>query len=137
MKPWEHAVRDVAAFGGVVDDYLKIHDWFDQTKAFMPDLRHRAVLHNAWGIFLCEQVFGAVVVNSTGLAIPVRTIAERHVLADLKFIPTFEQCFGALPFHDWLTGKSEGFRSVVVDALVKAAHDADGGAGNGAGDGDE
>lgn len=121
MKPYEHALRDVAAFGGVVDDYLKIHDWFDQTKAFLPDMRHRAVLHNAWGIFVCEQVFGVVVENSEGKKIPTRTLAERHVLADLKFIPTFEQCFGALPFHDWLTGKSDGFRSVVVDALVRAA----------------
>ncbi len=121
MKPYDHALRDVAAFGGVVDDYLAIHDWFDQTKAFLPDMRHRAVLHNAWGIFLCEQVFGVVVKNADGKHIPVRTIAERHVLADLKFIPTFEQCFGDLPFHDWLTGKSEGFRDVVIDALKSKA----------------
>jgi hypothetical protein len=121
MKPLEHAQKDVAAFGGVVEDYLPIHDFFDQTKAFIPDMRHRAVLHNAWGIFLCERVFGPSLTNKDGKVLAVRTIAERHVLQDLKFIPTFEQCFGALPFYDWLTGKNEGFRAIVMDALSRAS----------------
>src|SRR5258708_6794120 len=66
MKPLEHAQRDVAHFGGVEEDYLPIHDFFDQTKAFIPDMRHRAVLHNAWGIFLCERMFGPSLTNKDG-----------------------------------------------------------------------
>jgi hypothetical protein len=119
MKPLEHAQKDVATFGGVVEDYLPVHDFFDQTKAFMPDMRHRAVLHNAWGIFLCERMLGPSITNRDGRVIATRTIAERHVMQDLKFIPTFEQCFGDLPFHDWLTGKSDSFRAVLVDALLR------------------
>lgn len=125
VKPLEHAERDVATFGGSVDDYLPIHSFFDQTKAFLPDLRHRTVLHNAFGIFLCEQVFGPyLTLAGDGRRIATRTIAERHVLQDLKFIPTFEQCFGDLPMRDWLSGRDEPFRAVVLDALQVAARTA-------------
>lgn len=117
MKPLEHAQLDVKTFGGKLEDYLPIHNWFDQTKQFMPDMRHRAVLHNAFGIYLCEQVFGPYVTNNDGKQIAVRTIGERHVLKDLKFIPTFEQCFGDLPLKDWMMGKHNRLREMVMDAI--------------------
>ena len=48
MKPWIHAENSVKKFGGIPEDYLKIHDWFDQTKAHFPDMRHRAILHSSF-----------------------------------------------------------------------------------------
>lgn len=119
MKPLEHALLDVKAFGGVIEDYIPIHNWFDQTKQFMPDMRHRAILHNAFGIYLCEQVFGPYITNSSGKKVAVRTIAERHVLKDLKFIPTFDQCFGELPLKDWMMGKHNKLREMVMDVIQK------------------
>jgi hypothetical protein len=35
--PWHHAISSTKQHGGKPEDYLKIHDWFDQTKAHMPD----------------------------------------------------------------------------------------------------
>lgn len=32
----------------------------DQTKACLPDVRHRAILHSSFGCFLAEQVFGHI-----------------------------------------------------------------------------
>ena len=64
MKPYYHAKKSVKKFGGKWNDYIVIHDWFDQTKAHIADSRHRSILHNAWGIFLCEQVFGTTILNS-------------------------------------------------------------------------
>jgi hypothetical protein len=53
---------------------------FDSTRASLPDNRHRMVLHNAFGILLCEQVFGAAITNSAGKRVFVRDIGVQHVL---------------------------------------------------------
>lgn len=114
MKPWNHAVRSAQKFGGVPEDYLKIHDWFDQTKAALPDMRHRMLLHNSMGIFICEQVFGHTVKNSNGADVSVRDVAEQHVIDDLGMIPTVEKCLDGLPLKAWMTGnRARNF--VVVD----------------------
>ena len=90
MKPYLHAQKTVQKYGGKVEDYQKIHDWFDQTKAMVPDMRHRAVLHHAFGIFLCEQQFGITLTNSDGRIVQVRDIGEQHVIDDLGYIPTIQ-----------------------------------------------
>lgn len=109
MKPLMHALISVKKFGGVPADYIEIHDWFDQTKAHIADARHRLVLHNAFGIFLCEQVHGEIVqmpngsfkrmpyiTISTGKQVCVRDIAEQHVLDDLGAIPSLSECFATI-----------------------------------------
>lgn len=111
MKPLFHARISARKFGGEPEDYIEIHNWFDQTKAHIPDSRHRLVLHNSFGIFLCEQQFGEMVIKSdgslqkmpyitisTGKQVCVRDIAEQHVIDDLGHIPTLASCFtGNLP----------------------------------------
>lgn len=71
-----------------MEDYFPIHDFIDSSKATMPDVRHRALLHNSFGIFLVERVFGRYITNADGKDVPVREVAERHVIEDLGFIPT-------------------------------------------------
>ena len=66
MKPYIHARNSVKRYGGTVEDYQKIHDFFDSTKAAFADVRHRAILHNSFGIFLVESVFGTTITNSDG-----------------------------------------------------------------------
>ena len=90
MHPYHHALSSAKKHGGKPDDYEFIHAWFDATKAFMGDARHRALRHHAAGIFWCEQEFGSVIRNSDGKDIPVRLIAEQHVNEDMGFIPTVE-----------------------------------------------
>ena len=104
MKPRVHAVRSARQFGGEPEDYQRIHDFFDQTKAHMPDMRHRAILHSSFGIFLCEQVFGTTIVNSAGQHVSVRDVGEQHVLDDLRFIPTIQDWLRDLPFTEWTGG---------------------------------
>jgi len=104
MKPWNHARGSVKKWGGEPEDYLPVHDFIDSTKAAMPDLRHRAVLHNAMGIFLCERVFGPVITNSDGRHVSVRDIAEQHVIEDMGFIPSLEDWLDELPQSAWHGG---------------------------------
>lgn len=104
MKPWQHARSSVKKWGGKEEDYLPLHDFFDSTKAAMPDIRHRAVLHNAMGIFLLERVFGPVVVNSDGKKVPTRDVGENHVLEDMGFIPSLEDWLDTMPIEPWMGG---------------------------------
>lgn len=102
MKPFTHAKNSARKYGGSPDDYIQIHNFFDQTKAHIPDMRHRAVLHNSFGIFLCESQFGVTITNSNGVRISVRDVAEDHVLEDLGTIPTLQDCFEGLPLSKLL-----------------------------------
>lgn len=104
MKPLQHAKVSVRKYGGKVEDYLPLHNFFDQTKAALPDVRHRAILHSALGIFLLEQVHGTYITNSDGAEVSVRSVGEDHVLQDLGFIPTVERWLAKLPFEPWMGG---------------------------------
>lgn len=101
--PFYHAKSSAKRFGGVAEDYQEIHNWFDQTKAFVPDVRHRAILHSSFGIFLCEQVFGVTITRkSDGKEVPTRTIAEQHIQEDMGFIPTPEMWFRSFHMEGWM-----------------------------------
>ena len=92
--PLKHAESSARKFGGKAEDYLAIHNWFDESKSFFTDFRHRALRHHAEGIFLCERIFGVAIVNNEGKQVPVRYIGEQHVREDLGRIPTAQ---------DWLS----------------------------------
>lgn len=118
MTPFEHAVLSVRDFGGTTSDYLKLHEYLDQTKFMLPDWRHRMFLHNTLGITLCEQQFGASITNSNNVEISVREIARKHITQDLNGkVPTLQEWVDGLtnnkteswmnkpyqPDLDWLT----------------------------------
>lgn len=92
-----HALSSVRKWGGTVDDYLPLHQWFDQSKAILADPRHRALRHHAEGIFMLETIFGETLVNADGRTVPVRLIGEQHVREDLGAIPSL--CRLGAPHH--------------------------------------
>lgn len=100
--PMVHAESSAKKFGGVAEDYLPIHDWFDQSKELMPDMRHRALRHHAAGIFEAERVFGHEITNSDGKKVQVRYIGEQHVVEDLGFIPTLHDWFENMTMQKWM-----------------------------------
>lgn len=107
MNPYHHALSSVSRFGGVVDDYLPLHQWLDESKAYFPDLRHRALRHHAEGIFLLERIFGVTLTNSEGRAVPVRFIGEQHVKEDLGRIPTVQDWLECLAPQAWMMTRSQ------------------------------
>lgn len=84
-----HALSSVRRWGGDPEDYLPLHQWFDESKKIIADPRHRALRHHAEGIFMLETVFGVTIRNSAGRHVPVRLIGEQHVTVDLGRIPSF------------------------------------------------
>ena len=75
---YHHALSSVKLWGGKPEDYIRIHNWFDESKKIVADFRHRALRHHAEGIFMAETIFGTTITNSSGRAIPVRWIGEQH-----------------------------------------------------------
>lgn len=122
MKPHLHAKLSVKKFGGVIDDYMEIHEFIDSSKIAMPDVRHRAVLHSAFGCYLAERIFGRLITNSDGDLVSVRDIAENHIIQDLGFIPTMEFWLKGLPIEEWMSGtmkqKSVKNKNISFDQLI-------------------
>lgn len=88
MKPYDHAVASAKTFGGTWEDFIEIHNFFDQFRSSVGDPRHRMFLHNTNGVLLCEQVFGPVWAISGDKSVATRDIAEHHIISDLGKIPT-------------------------------------------------
>jgi len=105
MNSYYHAKNSANRYGGKPEDYQPVHDFIDSTKAAVGDVRHRAVLHNAFGCFVAERVFGTTITNSDGRKVPVRLIAEEHIIEDLGSLPTLSQCLEGLPITDLLAAK--------------------------------
>jgi hypothetical protein len=94
MHPYYHAVSSVRRHGGVPEDYLPLHNWFDSSKETFPDFRHRCLRHHSQGIFECERVFGTTITIADGRKVPTRILGEQHVKED---------CGGRIPsLGDWL-----------------------------------
>ena len=86
--PLQHAKSSVRKFGGIVEDYIHIHEWFDETKSWLGHSRHRIFRHHSEGIFECESKFGKSFTNSDGKIGYTRYVGEQHVKED---------CFGYIP----------------------------------------
>ncbi|MFX4300042.1 DUF6915 family protein [Pseudosulfitobacter pseudonitzschiae] len=94
--PYHHAESSARKYGGIPEDYLEIHRWFDGSKSQIANFRHRALRHHAFGVFESEHIFGVTILNSDGRKIPTRFIGEQHVRED---------CGGRIPsVQDWLRG---------------------------------
>jgi hypothetical protein len=100
--PYHHALSSVRQWGGKVEDYLAVHSWFDESKAFLADFRHRALRHHAEGIFLCERIFGISITNAEGKVVPVRWIGEQHVKEDLGRIPAASDWLRCIRPEPWM-----------------------------------
>ena len=88
MTPLDHAISSTKRFGGKIGDYIEIHDWFDETKAYTGNFGHRMLRHHAAGIqWACEK-FGHTIINSEGTVVATKMVAEQHVTEDCGFIPT-------------------------------------------------
>lgn len=107
MKPFLHAKASVRRWGGREVDYQPIHDFLDESKAHHADMRHRALLHNTFGIYLAERLYGdenGNITNSAGKKVSVRDICEEHIIEDMGRIPAVTEYLEGMPFYEWLGG---------------------------------
>lgn len=108
MKPLIHARNSVKRYGGTETDYIAIHNWMDSTKAASANFYHRAILHNSFGPFIAEQIFGLSITNSDGKTLSVRDIVEDHIMEDCAGkIPSLDDWLSDLPAKAWMVGKGQ------------------------------
>ena len=111
MNPFVHAKLSVKRRGGIVDDYLPIHDFMDSTKELCSDNRHR-ILHTLWGVKrVVIPIFGRTLINSDGKRINVKDLCEQdHILPDYnhRFVPTLADFVNAIN-HDFSEHDFENF----------------------------
>ena len=105
--PLFHAKSSARKYGGKPNDYIAIHNWFDESKSHMGDVRHRALRHHSEGIFLCEKLFGVSITNSDGREVPVRFIGEQHVTDDLGRIPSVSEWLREMRMQTWMGPRSK------------------------------
>jgi hypothetical protein len=98
--PWDHSRSSSKKFGGEPEEYMKYHEWFDETKSWIGHSKHRMFRHHSEGIFELERVFGVSFVNSVGKTVYTRYIGEQHVKED---------CFGYIPSaKEWVKALESG-----------------------------
>jgi hypothetical protein len=107
MKPFLHSRTAVKRWGGKPEDYQAINDFIDHSKSAIADVRHRAILHSAFGCYLVEQVFGTTITNSDHVEVSTRDIAEEHIKEDLGFIPTAEHWLKNMRIEPWMGGEKK------------------------------
>ena len=118
--PYHHALSSVRKWGGAVEDYIPIHDWFDQSKMIIADFRHRCLRHHAEGIFMAATIFGQTITLSTGRVVPVRWIGEQHIREDLGYIPSFADWVTAIRPEPWM---GRALRLDSAESAQQAARD--------------
>ena len=97
--PSVHAKSSVRKFGGKEEDYILIHEWFDETKAWLGHSAHRCFRHHSEGIFEMEKHFGPMLINSDGKKVYTRYVGEQHVKEDCNgYIPSAKEWINA--FHE-------------------------------------
>lgn len=106
---YHHALHSAKKFGGKWQDYIDIHQWFDVSKQFWADPRHRVLRHHMEGVFQAETVFGVTLLNSDEKEVPVKLIGEQHLLDDFGFLPTLADWCKHIAMAPWMT---KGARSL-------------------------
>lgn len=109
MNSWFHAKSAAKKWGGEPEDYLPIHEFIDSSKQVIGDVRHRSVYHHTLGVFLCEKIFGKTITvkSKSGrkkVQVPVRLIAERHILEDLGWLPSPKDYIDGMAIKPWMSG---------------------------------
>ncbi|MDE3194897.1 MAG: hypothetical protein KGN84_01020 [Acidobacteriota bacterium] len=100
-----HSESSARRFGGTPEDYVAIHKFLDQSKLYIADWRHRALLHNTFGVALAEQFFGDLYKRpSDGESVATRTVAEVHILEDMQAILTPAEFLREMPIRRWMNG---------------------------------
>jgi hypothetical protein len=104
MNSWFHAVSASKKWGGTPEDYIEIEEFIDSSKVSLGDVRHRSLYHHTEGVWLCQKVFGRIVTLGGGRQVPVRLIAERHIIEDLGWLPSPADYLKNMPIQQWFGG---------------------------------
>lgn len=111
MNSWQHAVSAARRWGGDPQLYLPIEEFIDSSKKVIGDARHRSLYHHTFGVWLCQEIFGVTIEvprkDGPPKQVPVRLIAERHILEDLGWLPSPKDYIDKMPLATWMGGSQK------------------------------
>lgn len=106
MNSYYHAQSAARRWGGAPEDYIEIEEFIDSSKKIIGDVRHRSLYHHTEGVWLCQRVFGRTIEIGHS-RVPVRLIAEKHILEDLGWLPSPADYIRGMPVSPWMSGRQE------------------------------
>jgi hypothetical protein len=124
MNSWHHAQSAAKKWGGTPEDYIDIEEFIDSSKKILGDVRHRAIYHHTEGVWLCQRIFGrtiAVEKTHSEVLVPVRLVAERHILEDLGWLPSPKDYIDGMPIKKWMSGAQR--KEVPLSTLLGQSAD--------------
>jgi hypothetical protein len=98
-----HARADAADLGGVPGDYVRAHEYLEQSRGHLEPERHRVMLHHAFGIDLAVQALGPELCLTGGGSVPLRLVLERHLVRDVGRVMTVEEAFDSMALLPWMS----------------------------------
>ena len=105
MNSWHHAKSAAKKWGGEPEEYIDIEEFIDSSKQLVGDVRHRSMYHHTAGVWLCQRIFGRVIlIGERGIEVPVRLIAERHIIEDLGWLPSPNDYIKNMAINPWMSG---------------------------------
>lgn len=121
MKPIHHALVSTRLFGGAPEDYLKVHNAFDMSKAALPDMRHRAALHSVdHGYAIMSLIFPDCVGKTT-----LEKVCIQHVNDDQGFDTHLDHWLSECGVPGYAIGSKacpdslQGFRQDPIQACIE------------------
>ncbi len=119
-----HAKSAAKKWGGAPEHFIEIEEFLDSSKQVIGDVRHRSMYHHTTGVWLCQRIFGRVlhIPRTSGegvIEVPVRLIAERHVLEDLGWLPSPADYINGMPIKPWMSGSQR--KELPLSHLLKGA----------------
>jgi hypothetical protein len=103
MNSWNHAQSSARKWGGTPEQYIDVHEFIDSSKKILGDVRHRSLYHHTAGVWVAQEIFGRTLEIGHKL-VPVRLIAERHVIEDLGWLPSPADYLNGMPIKPWMSG---------------------------------
>lgn len=115
MNSWYHAKSSAHKWGGIPEDYIEIHEFIDSSKKVIPDVRHRSLYHHSLGVWLCQEIFGRTITVGR-IQVPVREIAEKHIIEDLGWLPSPADYSENMTIQTWMSGAKR--KTVSLEELT-------------------
>jgi hypothetical protein len=129
MNSWYHAQSAARKWGGEPEQYLPIEEFIDSSKKIIGDARHRSVYHHTEGVWLCQRVFGTTINVLKGtnqiVRVPVRLIAERHIIEDLGWLPSPADYIKNMPLATWMSGAQKKEMALAELGLSEVTNGSD------------
>lgn len=107
MNSWNHAVSAARKWGGDPEHYIAVEEFIDSSKKVLGDVRHRSIYHHTLGVWLCQEIFGRTLTipkEHGSVEVPVRLVAERHILEDLGWLPSPKDYIDGMAIAPWMSG---------------------------------